>query len=149
MNCLGVPCVLYLADSSAYTSFIIKNCLGTKSWLYIFCWKAPLSKKAFMCRSKREGEERRKNVQRTVTFILLRRLSMYSIIPINCLPRNKCSVGSETSIPEIEKLKVQLPFPREDFPFPRSGMSDLSTIILTTVRSWKRKVLSQKRKLGL
>ena len=33
---------------------------------------------------------------------------------------NKCSVGLETSIPEIEKLKAQLPFPRGDFSFPRS-----------------------------
>ena len=59
-------------------------------------------------------------MQRTVTFILLRRLSMYSIMPINWHPWNKCSVGLETSIPEIEKLKAQLPFPREDFSFPRS-----------------------------
>ena len=27
-------------------------------------------------------------------------------------PWNKCSVGPETSIPEIEKLKAKLPFPR-------------------------------------
>ena len=32
----------------------------------------------------------------------------------------KCSVGPATSISEIEKLKAQLPFPREDFSFPRS-----------------------------
>ena len=33
---------------------------------------------------------------------------------------NKCSVGPETSIPEIEKLMAKLLFPREDFSFPRS-----------------------------
>ena len=33
---------------------------------------------------------------------------------------NKCSVCPETSIPEIENLKAQLPFPREDYSFPRS-----------------------------
>ena len=33
---------------------------------------------------------------------------------------NECSVGLETSIPEIEKLKAQLPFLREEFSFPRS-----------------------------
>ena len=63
-------------------------------------------------------------MQRTVTFILLRRLSMYSIMPINWPPRNKCSLGLETSIPEIEKLKARLPFPREDFSLPRSDSSD-------------------------
>ena len=41
------------------------------------------------------------------------------------------------------------PFPREAFSFPRSGLSDLATLGLTTVQSRKRKVLSQKRKLGL
>ena len=32
---------------------------------------------------------------------------------------NKCSVGPETSTPEIEKFKAKLPFLREDFSFPR------------------------------
>ena len=36
------------------------------------------------------------------------------------LDNTKSSVGPETSIPEIENLKAQLPFPREDFSFPRS-----------------------------
>ena len=38
--------------------------------------------------------------------------------------QNKCSVGLETSIPEIEKLKAQLPFLREDFSFPRLDSPD-------------------------
>ena len=41
------------------------------------------------------------------------------------------------------------PFPREAFSFPPFGLSDLATLGLTTVQSRKRKVLSQKRKLGL
>ena len=36
------------------------------------------------------------------------------------LDNDKCSVGPEISITEIEKLKAQLPFPRENFSFPRS-----------------------------
>ena len=38
--------------------------------------------------------------------------------------KNKCSVGPETSILEIEKLKAQLPFPREDFSNRRSDSPD-------------------------
>lgn len=37
--------------------------------------------------------------------------------------KNKCSFGLETSKPEIEKLKVQLTFPRENFSFPRSDQA--------------------------
>ena len=33
--------------------------------------------------------------------------------------QNRFSLGPETSIPKIEKLKAQLPFQREDFSFPR------------------------------
>ena len=47
------------------------------------------------------------------------------------------------------KRSRPLPFPLEDCSFPRSGLSDLATLGLTTVRSRKRKVLSRKRKLGL
>ena len=36
------------------------------------------------------------------------------VIFFQCI-QNKCSVGPEASIPEIEKLKAQLPFLREDF----------------------------------
>ena len=35
---------------------------------------------------------------------------------------NKCSVGPETSICPRGKGQAQLPFPREDFSFPRSGL---------------------------
>ena len=38
--------------------------------------------------------------------------------------RNKCSVGPETSILGIEKLKAQLPFPKKDFSFPRLDSYD-------------------------
>ena len=38
--------------------------------------------------------------------------------------QNNCSVGPETSIPEIEKLKAQLPFLREDFSVPRLDSQD-------------------------
>ena len=31
------------------------------------------------------------------------------------IDKNSCSVGPETSVPEIEKLKAQLPFLREAF----------------------------------
>ena len=47
------------------------------------------------------------------------------------------------------KRSRPFPFPLEDCSFPQSGLSDLATLGLTTVRSWKRKVLSWKRKLGL
>ena len=47
------------------------------------------------------------------------------------------------------KRSRPFPFPLEDCSFPRSGLSDLATLGLTTVRSRKRKVLSRKRKLGL
>ena len=40
------------------------------------------------------------------------------------LDNNKCSVGPETNIPEIEKLKDQLPFPKEKFSFSRSDSPD-------------------------
>ena len=35
------------------------------------------------------------------------------VIFFQCI-QNKCSVGTDASIPEIEKLKAQLPFPREE-----------------------------------
>ena len=38
------------------------------------------------------------------------------------IDQNKGPVGPETSIPEIEELKAQFPFPREDFSFPASAM---------------------------
>ena len=47
------------------------------------------------------------------------------------------------------KRSQPFPFPLEDCSFPRSGLSDLATLGLTTVRSRKRKVLSRKRKLSL
>ena len=53
---------------------------------------------------------------------------------------NKCSVGPETSIPEIEKLKAQLPFPREDFSFPRSD----ATLGLTVQIEEKKSPLEEK-----
>ena len=65
--------------------------------------------------------------------------------------------------PLEEKVKAQLPFPREDFSFPQSGLSSLGLTVqprptasarqLSDLgwqsRSRKRKVLSRKRKLGL
>ena len=39
---------------------------------------------------------------------------------LNYKIKNKCSIGPEASISPREKLKAQLPFPREDFSFPRS-----------------------------
>ena len=46
----------------------------------------------------------------------------HQLFQIGC-NQNKCSVGLETSIPEIEKLKAQLPFPREDFSFSRPSVA--------------------------
>ena len=47
------------------------------------------------------------------------------------------------------KWSQPLSFPLADCSFPRSGLSDLAMLGLTTVRSRKRKVLSRKRKLVL
>ena len=47
------------------------------------------------------------------------------------------------------KRSWPFPFPLEDCSFPRSRLSDLTTLGLTTVRSRKKKVLSRKRNLGL
>ena len=53
------------------------------------------------------------------------------VIIFQCI-QNKCSVGPEASIPEIEKLKAQLPFPREEkvkaqLPFPREDKETAET----------------------
>ena len=40
------------------------------------------------------------------------------------MSQNKCSLGPETSMTEIEKLKAQLPFPREDLSFLMSDSPD-------------------------
>ena len=71
--------------------------------------------------------------------------------------------GMKQVYPRVEKVKAQLPFPREDFSFPQSGLSSLGLTVqprptasarqLSDLgwqsRSRKRKVLSRKRKLGL